>query len=232
MENLFSRRTVLAGLGASAAAALAPARHAFAQIDDRPFYFFTDAEARLLALICDTLIPEDEFPSASQAGVVDFIDLQMAGPYGKGAGLYMQAPFVAGTPQQGWQLPHVPSEFMRRGLAALAESEAGALSGDAPAMDDLLTRLSEDTPDLGDIPAGAFFDELWKLTNQGYFADPMYGGNAEYAGWRMVGFPGAHAYYLSFVDKHNVPYRQPPMGINHKPGGNGAMPRPARAQEG
>lgn len=232
MPNLYSRRNILAGLGAASAAALAPAHHAFAQIDHRPFFFFTDAEARLLAVLCDTLIPEDEFPGATQAGVVDFIDLQMSGPYGKGAGLYMQAPFVAGTPEQGWQLPLVPSGFMRRGLAALAGREGAALAGDAPALEDLLTRLSDDSADLGDIPAKAFFDELWKLTNQGYFADPIHGGNADYAGWKMVGFPGAHAYYLSFVDKHNMPYRKPPMGINHTPGGCGALPRPIPAQEG
>ena len=78
---LYSRRSVLAGLVAIGTAALTPPRHAFARIDDRPFFFFTDDEARFLALICDTLIPEDEFPSASQAGVVDYIDLQMAGPW-------------------------------------------------------------------------------------------------------------------------------------------------------
>lgn len=233
MSQNYSRRAIIAGLGATAGLALAPAKHAFAAIDDQPFYFLTEAEARFLSAACDTLIPEDDFPSATQAGVVDFIDLQMAGPYGKGAGLYMEGPFPQGTPEQGYQLPMVPAEMMRAGIAAVDRAEGALFDKDAPAREDFLMRLSEGEIEIeGDVPGKMFFDELWKLTNQGYFADPIHGGNDDYAGWKMVGFPGAHAYYLSFVDKHNTPYKQPPMGINHTPGGNGAMPRPMPGNEG
>ena len=70
----YSRRSVLFGFGAAVGLASLP-RHAFAALDGTPFTFLTDPEARSLALLCDTLIPQDDFPSASQAGVVDFIDL-------------------------------------------------------------------------------------------------------------------------------------------------------------
>ena len=70
----YSRRSVLFGFGAAVGLASLP-RHAFAALDGTPFTFLTDSEARSLALLCDTLIPQDDFPSASQAGVVDFIDL-------------------------------------------------------------------------------------------------------------------------------------------------------------
>ena len=232
MGSNYSRRSVLAGLGGTVALSLAPARHAFAQFDDRPFYFLSDGHARLLAAMCDTLIPADEYPSASEAGVVDFIDLQLAGPYGQGEGLYMEGPFPEGVESQGYQLPYTPAELMRRGLDAITSADESFLDADEAAREEALTRLSEGEGDLGDIPSKAFFEELWQLTNRGYFADPMYGGNQDYAGWEMVGFPGAHAYYLSFVDQHNVPYPKPPMGINHQPGGDGSMPRPVRAQEG
>ena len=224
MHYVFSRRAVLAGLAATAGAAVSAPKHAFAALDDQPFSFLTETEARLLAALCDTLIPEDAYPSASQAGVVDFIDLQMIGPYGKGDGLYMQGPFFEGTPEQGYQLPFVPSELMRAGLRGLEKAESGLAQMDAAARNGAVTRLSKGETDLGDVPSAAFFDEVWKLTNQGYFADPIYGGNADYAGWKMVGFPGAHAYYTSFVDKHNRRYSQPPMGINHEPGGDGGLP--------
>ena len=79
----YSRRSVLFGFGAAVGLASLP-RHAFAALDGTPFTFLTDSEARSLALLCDTLIPQDDFPSASQAGVVDFIDLQLAGGYGRG----------------------------------------------------------------------------------------------------------------------------------------------------
>jgi gluconate 2-dehydrogenase gamma chain len=226
MEQTFSRRAVLAGLAATAALATAAPRHAFAALDGEPFTFLSEAEARLLAALCDTLIPQDDFPSASQAGVVDFIDLQLAGPYGQGDGLFMQRPFMTGTPQQGYQLGLVPAQLMRQGLAAFAQQESAFDLMEPPRREAVMSNLSEDRMDLGDIPARTFFDELWKLTNQGYFADPMYGGNDAYAGWKMVGFPGAHAYYLSLVDQHNRPYPKPPMGINHQPGADGAMPSP------
>lgn len=231
MAKAFSRRAVLLGLSATATLGAAPVRHAFAALDDKPFYFLTFEEARSLALLCDTLIPKDEHPSASEAGVVDFIDIQMAGPYGKGEGLYLEPPFFEGSPEQGYQLPLVPADLIRTGLAAFQRAEPTFAQADAAGREAIMTRLSEGEMDFGDLPASAFFDELWKLTNQGYFADPIHGGNKGYAGWEMVGFPGAHAYYLSFVDKHNVRYPQPPMGINHEPGGDGNLPAPKEAEE-
>ena len=224
MTQIFSRRAVLAGMASGAGLAALPARHAYAALDDRPFYYLTSDEARFLAALCDTLIPEDEFPSASQAGVVDFIDLQLAGPYGKGAYLYMQGPFPQGTPQQGYQVPMVPAEFIRQGIAAITKAEPEFVSGSDGVRSLVLTRLSDGGMDLGDLSSTQLFDELWTLTNEGYFADPIYGGNKSYAGWKMVGFPGAHAYYLSFVDKHNVPFPEPPKGINHEPAGDGSIP--------
>jgi len=223
----FSRRRILQGAMASSLVASLPAKHAFAQFDETPFFFLSNDEAQYLAALCDVLIPEDDFPSASQAGVVDFIDMQMSGGYGQGEGLYLEGPFPQGTPEQGYQLPMTPAEFLRAGLGEAIVT----LPTDAAELEDYATALSKDEILLGDISSKMFFDEVWKLTNQGYFADPIYGGNTDYAGWKMVGFPGAHAYYLSFVDKHNRPYRQPPMGVNHKPGGTGAMPR-ARPQAG
>ncbi|MGR3502552.1 gluconate 2-dehydrogenase subunit 3 family protein [Pseudaestuariivita sp.] len=224
----FSRRQVLSGALASSVVASMPIKHAFAQIDDQPFFFLSNNEARYLASLCDTLIPRDDYPSASEAGVVDFIDLQMSSGYGKGEGLFLEGPFDEGTPEQGYQLPLTPAEFLRQGL----EQAMQGAPADAEGFEAHATALSKDEVPFGDLSSKQFFDEVWKLTNQGYFADPIYGGNTDYAGWKMVGFPGAHAYYLSFVDKHNRPYRQPPMGVNHQPGGNGAMPRPHPANTG
>jgi hypothetical protein len=84
--------------GLAAATGLTGAtRHAFAQADARPWSVLADAQARWLAAACDVFIPEDDFPSASQAGVVDFIDFQLATDYGRGAGLYLEGPFPEGA---------------------------------------------------------------------------------------------------------------------------------------
>ena len=219
----FSRRGVLMALGASGLAAMtpgaAPAQNAFLRLDGQPWFVLTEAQARFLATACDVLIPADDHPSASQAGVVDFIDLQLAGPYGSGATLYLRGPFPEGaTPEQGWQIPYPPRDMLTRGIDAL--EQGGTRLSDLTAADrqEAMRQLSDGTLDVGtDSPAGTFFDELWARTKEGYCADPAYGGNRDYAGWKMVGFPGAHAYYLDFVEA-NRPYRVQPRGIAHIPG--------------
>lgn len=231
MPRQFSRRTVLQATGASGLAAaiglVGAPRHAFAQADARPWAILTDTHARWLAAACDVFIPEDEFPSASQAGVVDYIDLQMATGYGQGEGLYLQGPFFEGTPQQGWQLEMTPAELLLQGIDRLNDEDTAIFDLDETGRADFVTRLSERTQPIGGgLPATDFFTLLHSLTNEGYFADPIYLGNYDYAGWRMVGFPGAHAYYLDRVDDATVSTPPPPMGIAHQPRGRSTPPRP------
>ena len=45
--------------------------------------------------------------------------------------------------------------------------------------------------------AQEFFNTLRTHTMEGMFADPIYGGNRDFAGWRLVGFPGAQAIFTS-----------------------------------
>ena len=219
----FSRRAILAQIGAAGFVASLPenavAQNAYAELDDVPWFFLTDTEARFLAVFCDVLIPEDEFPSASQAGVVDFIDLQLASGYGKGAGLYMRGPFREGTPEQGYQVGMVPAQLIRTFIAGALDAGHDLAIFDPDRREDVVRGFSETSQSLGGTNPQMVFEELWALTKEGYFGDPLYGGNRDYAGWRMVGFPGAHAYYTDFVDK-NVPYDAPPKGIGHIPGTN------------
>lgn len=59
-----------------------------------------------------------------------------------------------------------------------------------------------------------FFALLVQNTKEGYFADPKYGGNHQMASWVYIGFPGARANFLEWVDKDNVPYPLGPVSIN------------------
>ena len=231
MSETFSRRAVLQTAGASglAAAVGLPAvpRHAFAQADARPWAILTDTEARWLAAACDVLIPQDEYPSASQAGVVDYIDLQMSTGYGQGEGLYLEAPFFEGLATQGWQIDKTPAELLLQGIADLNAEGTPIDDLDETGRADFVERLStREQPIGGGTPATDFFTLLHSLTNEGYFADPIYLGNYDYAGWRMVGFPGAHAYYLQRVDDRSIATPPPPMGIAHQPRGRSTPPRP------
>ncbi|SDG38902.1 gluconate 2-dehydrogenase subunit 3 family protein [Sulfitobacter delicatus] len=222
MAKLYSRRAILAqiALGTGVAGAGFPVSHAFAASDDRPWAFFTDDEARWTAAVADVFIPQDEFPSASQAGVVDFIDFQMATAYGAGEGLYLDPPFPAGAlAEQGYQLEFTPAQLLRQGIEQ-ARQLGDIATMDAPARADHVEEMSN-----RDDITGTLIVELWKLTKQGYFADPIYLGNHDYAGWRMVGFPGAHAYYTERVDAHKRSVTPPPRGIAHDRDGSPYPPR-------
>jgi len=184
------------------------------------WFFLTEPEAAFLTLAVDILIPEDEFPSASQAGVVDYIDMQLATKWGAGDGLYLEPPFDSGVPEQGYQLGLTPAMLYREAIAALqSELPAGGLADlPAPEREDFMRRLSEGEVSSGAIPSNVFFEHLHQNTIEGYFADPMYHGNLEMAGWKMIGFPGAHAYYLTEVDRYNMQYDRAPAGVAHRMG--------------
>ena len=63
------------------------------------------------------------------------------------------------------------------------------------------------------VPAKTFFEMLYGNAVEGFFADPIYGGNRNKAGWKLIGFPGVAAAYISLIERHNVPYHVNPVGI-------------------
>ena len=65
--------------------------------------------------------------------------------------------------------------------------------------------------------ATPFFEILLQDTLYGFFADPVYGGNRDMAGWRMIGFPGARYDFRDWVERHNERYPLPPVGITGRP---------------
>jgi len=165
------------------------------------------------------LIPADELgPSAAEAGVTVFIDRQLAGPYGRAVDWYMQPPFGDGTEQQGYQVHATPAELYRAAIAAIDEhcrategkrfAELGAAK-----QDDLLHALEKRDLHVPAVHGKAFFKMLWQNTQEGYFADPMYGGNREFAGWRLVGYTGPRYNYIEPMRRFGQPDDEPFVGI-------------------
>ena len=67
-----------------------------------PWRFFTADEAALVEAVVNRLIPSDDRgPGGKDAGCAVFIDRQLAGPYGRGDGLYLKPPFLRGVATQG-----------------------------------------------------------------------------------------------------------------------------------
>lgn len=200
------------------------AGHAPAAAASRPasagYEFFNTNESAFVEAVIDTLIPHDAVgPGALELGVATYIDRQMAGSYGKGDRLYVEGPFGEGTPQQGYQLPLTPSELIRIGIADVNDHTKkkykktfDLLSAEERAA--VVTELDGRKIELANVPTETFFGLLLGLTTEGYFADPMYGGNANKAAWKMIGFPGASAMYMDEIEPfRNKPYTAEPKGI-------------------
>lgn len=187
---------------------------------DKPVYsFFQQQEAAWIEAAVARLIPNDELGAgAVEAGVPQFIDKQMAGAWGAGERLYRSGPWQAGTPQQGYQLPFTPAELFRNALRGIAKDlqqsgHASFAKMSADQQDAYLKQLQEGQKDFEGVPGKTFFESLWSLTLEGYFSDPVYGGNIDMASWRMIGFPGAYANYYQLVDQHNISFDQAPISL-------------------
>jgi gluconate 2-dehydrogenase gamma chain len=61
---------------------------------------------------------------------------------------------------------------------------------------------------------GAFFAQLLENTKEGYFADPLYGGNRGMAAWKWIGFPGARADFTDWLDQAGRAYPYGPVSIS------------------
>jgi len=185
-----------------------------------PWMFFTADEASLIEAAVDRLIPRDDRgPGGKDAGCAVFIDRQLAGPYGRADGLYMKPPFMPGAATQGYQMPDSPAGRYRAALKAVAEYVKAAFSGKSfrelapPDQDKVLAGLESGSISLQQIDGAQFFALLLQNTQEGFFADPVYGGNRDMAGWKLLGFPGARYDYRDWVERHNEPYPLPPVSI-------------------
>ena len=189
-----------------------------------PWGYFTAEEGAAVEALVDRLIPADpQTPGGKDAGCATFIDRQLAGPYGSHEGLYMHGPFAEGTPQQGLQSAVTPAERYRQSLAALdkycratyAGTPFARLSDDQ--KDKVIAGLEQGVVKLDGADGRVFFEQLLTNTQEGFFADPVYGGNRDMVGWKMIGFPGARYDYRDWVGRHNERYPLPPVGMTGRP---------------
>ena len=229
-----SRRSLLASTAALLVAATAARARTIAQgmpwepgtatppipVRPGPWAFFTADEAATVEAAVDRLIPKDERSAGGKdAGCAVYIDRQLAGPYGVGAGLYLRPPFMPGAATQGYQSPDMPAARYRAGLKALADYVKATFAGKAfrdlaaADQDQVLSGLETGKIALKDVNGAAFFALLLQNTQEGYFADPIYGGNVDMAGWKLIGFPGARYDYRDWVERHNEKYPLPPVSI-------------------
>jgi gluconate 2-dehydrogenase gamma chain len=202
-----------------------------------PLQFFSKEESEFIDAAVARLIPADELgPGAKEAGVTVFLDRQLAGPYGQGQTWYMQGPWQAGDKTQGYQSRLTPAQLYRAAIQSVDDHCRDKFQGKR------FTELSEDQQDqiltamekgnikltgLGTHPveiegmkSDGFLLLLMQNTTEGYFSDPLYGGNRDMVGWKLIGFPGARYDYREYVSQHGKKLALEPVGILGRPGWN------------
>jgi gluconate 2-dehydrogenase gamma chain len=224
MSFLPGRRRVLkAALLPSAATVVPmrfiPAAHADSIAKPGQFAYLTPVEYTFVQAAVSRLIPDDELgPGAKEAGVATFIDRQLSGPYGRAETWYMQGPWKEGTKEQGYQLKLTPAQLYRTAIADIddhAQKQYGKpFAGLDPAkQDQVLDAIDKDELKLPNAHARTFFEMLVQNTVEGFLADPVYGGNRDFIGWRLVGFPGPRYNYVAEIEQYGKKYEMPFVSI-------------------
>jgi gluconate 2-dehydrogenase gamma chain len=142
--------------------------------------FFNDDDARTITAFTERLMPgAPGKPGATDAGVANYIDLALAGAYAD------------------------EQDFYRRGIIAL-DAHCVAAYGkpfryiSTAQQDEAIAAIEHGNTIAFTWPtAQGFFNTVHRHTMEGMFADPIYGGNKDFAGWILVGFPGAQMQFTT-----------------------------------
>lgn len=169
-DPLISRRDVLKRVGVAGAAAAVPI-DALAQAAREPFETLTAAEGATLEAIVARLIPtDDNGPGAAEARAARYIDRALGGFLASSLPVYRAG--LTGI------------ETYSRSAKGMAFTQLSAQEQDAVLAD------VERNAAQGFSGASFFFNVVLSHTIQGTFSDPFYGGNANFVGWDLLGYPG------------------------------------------
>ena len=182
--------------------------------------FFDDFQRRTVAAAMARIIPTDQDPGASEAGAIDFLDRYLSGidyVYAKpdGSGFVRLEGKRAAAWRQRIEIVRLKylegiEDLNQRSRAEYGEDFAELAADQQDAILTMMDRpvrnqerareeeqavagFTPPEPALQQIAAEVdldFFPLLVLHTRQGFFADPIYGGNRNRAGWDVIGFPG------------------------------------------
>jgi len=212
-----SRRAFLVGAALGAAAGLVPeaqaqthdahattgaAPHTMASGDSHGA-FFNDQDAATITAFAERIWPAAPGRAgATEIGVLNYIDLALAGAYSD-----MQ-------------------DFYRRGLAQLdahchATQHKPFVQLDAARQDDVIRALEQNKASGFDWPsAPLFFNTVRTHVMEGLFADPVYGGNKNFEGWRQISFPGGQPEFTQQDMQSRAAFtREPIVGLQARANG-------------
>jgi gluconate 2-dehydrogenase gamma chain len=228
----FLIRSVVGAAGAATAAA----RPLSARADNAPaptagaaqpaaapagYEWLRPGEQAFVEALVNHMCPADTTsPGGVDLGLNIFFDRSLAGAWGQGDRLYLQGPFVKGSANQGYQLGMTPAALFRAGTEGLAEYCQATYKKPFDALtaenrEQVLKGLQEGKIALPNgVPAKTYFAQVLQMFYEGMFADPIYGGNRDKLGWKMIGYPGVNTTNkLNIVRFKNKPYSPDPISI-------------------
>ncbi|WJY27256.1 MULTISPECIES: gluconate 2-dehydrogenase subunit 3 family protein [Sporosarcina] len=199
-------------------------------MDARTFFSRTDDFETLSAATERLYPKDKNGPGAIELSVPYFIDRQLAGDWGSNAHAYMKGPFPqnqeaayyedldrnqknqgpnadtqTAAPTPRYQTRMNRGEIFREGIKTMQDQASSKhdkkfaeLEGEQ--MDAILTDLEEGKIRMNGIHSTAFFNLLLQTTIEGAYADPVYGGNRNMAGWKMKEYPGPRMGYLGQIE--------------------------------
>ncbi len=156
--------------------------------------FFNDNDAIVIAALTERIMPDAPGkPGAREAGVANYIDLALAGAYKDQQDFYRSGLM---------QIDAYCHAQYKRSFAALTPDQQDAVVG----------ALATGKADGFTWPtAQAFFRTVRIHTMEGMFGDPIYGGNRNFAGWQLIGFPGSQMQYTEADLKSDKAFTRLPI---------------------
>ena len=208
------------------------------------FEAFSEEQAAMVEALTAQFIPgTPDDPGAREAGVVHYIDFILSTNSGIHEPTYLQAPFARSyegdSPPEdddentiwvkaseisryGYQAPLSPLQVYEIGLQAVYDYAREQYGSTVPELDEeqldqiIWDLLDDKVPGFDQFPPSSFFHTLRRHTAEGMFSDPAYGGNRDFIGWNLVGFPGSQRAY-SIDDLHTEDPPRPPQALDGLP---------------
>ena len=209
----------------------------FVNLQEARMFFSRREDFEILSAATERIFPKnDNGPGAIELGIPYFIDKQLAGSWGNNAKEYMRGPFIQNlqvqdqdrdqdsqgpntetqspTPTPRYQTRLNRSEVFTQGLRKLdsvaqEKFELKFVDADANQQDEILQMFENNEVDLAGVNAETFFNLLLKVTIEGAYADPVYGGNKDMMGWRMKEYPGPRMGYLEQIEEEEFLIMEP-----------------------
>lgn len=185
-----SRRDLLTGTVATIACAFVPVSSVRWARVSSPNEVLTSAERQCLEAMISRIIPAGaDGPGALEAGCAIYIESALKDAYQSCGKIYSSG------------LAALDAHAMSRGgksFAALNTTE----------QDKILSDFEQNVKVAGHSDSATFFELVRQHTLEGMFGDPSYGGNANFAGWDLIAYPGPRMFVSAEMQKMDakIPY--------------------------